>query len=210
MRQRQQSVLDSGFLDLMGSDRLDFPPVALDQIAGTLAELAIEFITKARENLESADKISSAFLADSIVPTQVEIFGSIYQLDINVADYYDFVNKGVKGWQDEKGGNSPYQFKKTHPSRAMVNDIRKWIIKEGLKGKGKENRRLVGRRDLQRRSIRDTSTDAARSIAYNVKRKGIAPSHFWDKTVEEMTREVENRLSAALKIDIINNLTNTK
>ncbi len=207
-RQRQQRSIDSGFLDLLGDNKADFDkPMTLDDVAGTLAEIAYEFTVRARANLETANRISSGALADSMVISEVQLLGKTYQVEISLAFYYDFVNQGVKGWQNEKGGNSPYQFKSHGPSKNMVAAIRKWVIKEGLKGKGLENRRRVGLRDRKRYSIRDTSNAAAFGIAAGIKKKGLRPTYFWTRTVKEMDKIVRERLEAALVIDITNALT---
>lgn len=205
-KSRQQTLLNSGFLDLLGENRLDSVPLDLSSLTGTLADFAVQFVLMAREKLEQADRISTAHLADSIVPTEVQIFESVYKVNINVADYYTFVDQGVRGWQNEKGGSSPYQFKHSPPGKKMVNEIRKWVIKEGLKGRGSENRRIVGRRDTRRHSITDTSTATAYAISSSIKKKGLTPSHFWSDTVKEMQQKIADELSLALKVDIINNI----
>lgn len=203
---RQAAVLNDGFLDLLSENRQDFAVVDLDAISGTLADLAVRFVLLARANLEAANRIATGALAESIQPTEVEIFGSVYRVEIRLADYYKFVDEGVKGWQDERGGASPYQFKRTPPGKKMVTEIRKWVIREGLKGRGRENRRMVGRRDTRRNSITDTSTRTAYAISSSIKKKGLRPSHFWRDTVAQMRQDIETELGKSLKVDIINNL----
>lgn len=204
---RQKQVINSGFLDLLGDNKQDFEPLKLDAVADSLISIAADFIERLRDNLQAADAISSGGLADSIVASDVIVFGNVYKIEISLASFYDFVNQGVKGWQDEKGGNSPYQFKKTRPSPKMALAIRKWVIKEGLKGRGKENGKQVGIRDQRRQKISDTSTKTAYAISSGVKKKGLRPTHFFDKSVKEMEQVMQDQLGAALKIDIINSLT---
>lgn len=212
MAKRQQQLLNSGFLDLNGSSRMEFAPMEFDALSTALANIAIDFATIARDKLNQKDKVASGKLADSIIPTQVSIMGTIYKVEINVANYYDFINKGVKGWADEKGGNSPYQFKRGRPSLKMMQEIRKWVIKEGLKGRGKENAHpKASIRDQARsRKISDSSSRTAYAISASVKKKGLKPTHFWSETCAEVESRMRKELSEALEIDIITNLTNIK
>lgn len=205
MAKRQQKIINNGFLDLLGEEKSQFHTIDLDAISGTLVEIAVEYATLARENLELSGHVATGALSDSIIPTNVTIFGKVYQVDINVSDYYKFVDKGVKGWADEKGGASPYQFKKTFPSKKMVTAIRKWVIREGLKGRGKENVKGT-KRDRKRHKITDTSTQTAIMISQAIKRKGLRPSHFWTRTEDQIREKVKEEFGKALKIDIINNL----
>lgn len=210
-RNRQASLLESGFLDLLGTDKLEYGPIALGAIEDALLDLAVQFQQKAIAKLHAADRTASGELEDSIQPTEVSIFGKVYQISLNINDYFRYVDLGVKGWQNEKAGNTPYQFKKggIGPKSPMVIAIRKWLIREGLKGKGRENK-TGSRRDKKRNSIADTSTRAAIGISQGIRKKGLKGSRFWTETRNEMVPIVQNELGKALKIDIITNLTNTK
>ncbi len=174
----------------------------------------MQFAELARQKLNAADRVATGALSDSIIPTQVSIFGSIYQVGINVADYYKFVDQGVKGWADEYGGSSPYQFKNYTGSSGkktslMIEAIKKWLIKEGLKGANKVNNHpMASRRDRARAKISDPSLGAAIAISKAVKKRGLKPSHFWTDTQEEIRSSLQQKLAEAFKIDIITNLTN--
>lgn len=213
---RQRQLLNSGFLDLSGSGKIEYGEISLDSLTDVLAAYASQFVEMARQKLDAADRAASGALSDSIIPTKVTIFGKIYQVDIKLAAYYDFVNQGVKGWQDQKGGSSPYQFKQYsgrsgQKSSKMVTAIRKWIISEGLKGRDKVNaHHRATKRDQARASITDTSTSMAIGISRSIRKKGLKPSHFWTDTKKEMAQKIASELSKALKIDIINNIIPNK
>lgn len=216
MRKLQQRAIDNGFLDFIGQDEGDFEPVLFEAVTAVLVDLAIQYVITGQENVRKADRISSATLSDSIAPSTINITGDTFSIDINIADYFDFVNKGVKGWQDG-GGNSPYQFKQYsrgggNGKSKMVNAIRKWLIKEGLKQRTSSiNQPLKGNLREHSRIVRkgnsDSSTRTAIVIALNIKRHGLEPTGFWDKTYEQMKTTVEQQFALALKVDIINNLT---
>jgi hypothetical protein len=209
---RQREVLSTNFLDLTGSSRLEYAPPSLDNLADQLAVFATEFAELARQKLDAADRVASGALADSIIPTRVTIFGKVFKAEIKLADYYDYVNQGVKGWEDKNGGSSPYQFKHYTGKSGMKNGkmvtaIRKWIIKEGLKGTARENNHPRARhRDQQRAKITDTSTRTAIIISKSIRKYGLKPSHFWTDTQNEMKQKMADAFGRALKIDIVNNL----
>lgn len=211
---RQQSLINSGYLDLKGADRLEFQPISMDELAGTLAELAVEFTATAGGKLNKIHKVASGALIDSIQPTQVNVLGRIITVQIKVADYYKFVDQGVKGWANS-AINSPFTFKhypgkSGQKSSKMVTAIRKWLIKEGLKGKGAENKHPITPREGKRHAITDATTRTAIIITRAVRKKGLPATHFWKDTNAEMKVKAKEYFGKALKLDIINNLSNTK
>lgn len=212
MAKRQAALEKSGFLDLTGDSKINYQAVSFDAVSQALEQAAIDYVKLARDKLNEVDRVASGALSDSIIPTSVEVFGKIYRVNINIASYYKFVDQGVKGWADEKGGNSPYQFKKYskgggNGKGSMVTAIRKWLIKEGLKGKGKENAHpKASKRDRFRASITDTSTRTAIIISRAIRKKGLKPSHFWTYTEKEMRIRIREKFAKALKVDVINNL----
>lgn len=209
---RQSSLLGTNFLDLTGKSRLEYSEVSLDSLSDILAVIAIEFSERLRQKLNDSDRVASGNLSDSIMPTRVSIFGKVYQVDIKMADYYDYVNKGVKGWEDQYGGSSPYQFKNYSgrsgkKDSAMITAIKAWVLKEGLKGALPVNRHpLASRRDKMRSKLTDPTLGTAITISRSIRRKGLKPSHFLDDTISEMTPKIAENLGKALKLDIITNI----
>jgi hypothetical protein len=206
----QDRAIKSGFLDLTGDAKSDFGPVSLDSISQVLTDIAIEYVLAAQNNLLSSDAISSGALNDSIIPTEVQVMGSRLRVDINIADYYRFVDKGVSGWQT--GGSSPYSFKKggIGPNSPMVKAIRKWVIKEGLKQRASNVNKPISVREGKRmnRKITDTSTQTAIAISQGIRKKGLKATNFWTKTGEEMQQVIKDRFGRALKVFVIENLSN--
>lgn len=209
---RQQSLLNSGYLDLSGSQKFEFAPISFDELADTLAELAVDYQVTAGNKLNQLHKVATGALIDSIVPTEVTIMGKVLTVGIKVADYYKFVDKGVKGWAGG-GGNSPYQFKKFtgksgSKNSAMITALRVWIIKEGLKGRGAENRKPITVRESKRNAIKDTSLSTAIAISRAIRKRGLPTSNFWTDTATEIGRKAKVNFGKAFKTDVINNLTN--
>lgn len=216
MARRQQKAVDSGFLDLLGSDINAYQPLKLDSVVDTLYYVAGKFVEIATQKLETSDAIASGSLSSSIKALPMEILGKVYSISINLNDYYKFVDQGVKGWQDERGGNSPYHFKKFtgksgQKSSKMVSAIREWLVREALQGSGKENaHKAASARSQKRHSITDVSTQAAIVISKVIRKKGLKPTHFWTDTEREMNKLISDEFAASFKIDIINSLSGRK
>jgi len=104
-----------------------------------------------------------------------EIFGSLFNFRLKLSDYYDYVNKGVRGYDKKKNKNftSPYRFGVKQPP---IDSLKLWSRKRKL------NPFAVAR------SIRD---------------KGIEGSGFYDKVVTpERLKQLQRDLSNASKEDV--------
>jgi len=201
--QAQAQFLNSGELDLMGSD--DVQPVSLDSISNTLAYLGALYAQKLAENLNKADSSSSGKLADSIVPLDVTVFGSVYTVEIQAAKYAKFIDEGVDGWAKSRGSKYKFKTKGVDPNGEMVKSIKAWLLREG--NMSRNISRPTTARESRAMKITDANTRAAISAAYMIKRQGIKPTHFWRDATKEMRSIVEIELGKALKVDIINSIT---
>lgn len=197
------------FLDNIGSsDKGD--ALQLDATQKSLIELAATFAIDARQLLNKVDRNSSGFLSDSIVPLDPVLEGNGIRVDVEVADYYKFVNSGVRGWRDKKGSGSTYQFKRPGKggysgTSKMVESIKKWLVKEGRKITDKsKNKVAIVARESRRQKITDTTTKEAVKIAGIVRRDGLKRTNFWDTAVANLEKNVDEKIGNAVKVDIIN------
>lgn len=205
-RSAQDKALQTGVLDLFGESQELFEPVKLDSLASSLAWLAANYADKLTKRLNEADASSSGDLADSIVPLDVEILGSVYSVSIEAKKYADFIDEGVDGWAKARGSQFKFKTRGVDPKGEMVKSIKAYLLREG---KISRNTKVaVSKREAKRASITDATTRVAISTAYMIKRQGIAPTHFWRNATSDMTQLVEKELGAALKVDIITNLSN--
>jgi hypothetical protein len=208
---RQKQFLGSNYDIQLGEDENlgNYQVTKLDTLTDALYYLAATYVQMATDNLDKADAVASGALSSSIMALPVEILGSVYSVSIQLADYYKFVDQGVKGWADEKGGNSPYQFKnygKGNGSKnsKMITAIRKWIIKQGLQSKA--IKKPITRREKFQKSITDTSFQTALIISKSIKKKGLKPTHFWTDANKSVLAIAEAQFAAAIKIDIISSI----
>lgn len=205
------------FLDNLGSsDKGD--AVQLTATQKVLVDIAAQFALDVRENLGKVDSNASGYLSDSTVPREPVVNLKSISIEIETAPYYDYVNKGVKGWQDKKGSGSSYQFRKPGKrgkkgsgpkSSKMVTAIRKWLIKEGLKTRDKSKnikKHPISERERKRgkKTFTDTSTQTAIVIAANIRRRGLRKTGFWDDAVNKLERTIDEKIGEAVVIDILN------
>ena len=201
----QRAVIDSGFLDSLGSNEPG--AVALDETSKAILRVSGEFIDDCATNLIKADRVSSGSLTDSMRPVIVEA-GVNNIIDIYINDYYKFVDKGVRGWQDKKGSGSPYAFKRPaggkRGSSKMVTAIRKWVIREGISFRNQ--RSTISARDARRAKITDTSTKTAIVISGKIRRDGLRRTGFFTDAVRTLEDKLGRGVANALRIDVIESL----
>jgi hypothetical protein len=201
----QKAAIEDGFLDLLAENKNKFSDAKFDSVTETLSYLAIKYIETLRESLDKKDAVSSGQLADSLKPTEVELNGTIYTVGVLAKDYASYQDEGVDGWAKSRGSRFKFKTKGVDPKGAMVKSIKEWLSREGASARNVKVG--VSKREIRGRQVLDATTKRAVSTAYMVKKYGIKPTHFWRDATNEMTVYVKDSLGAALRIDIINTLT---
>jgi hypothetical protein len=210
MTKKQLDVVNKGLIDLNSYSPSQFQSFSGGALETALFNIAAEFVKNASDNLNKVDRISSGALQDSIIPGEIVIMGTKLELQINVLDYYKFIDKGVKGWKSGSPSDSPYSFKKPEgksgaKNSEMVTAIRKWLISEGLKSRTTPKKSIT-QRESKRKSITDASTKAAIIVAAAIKRKGLKKTNFWTDSEKQTQIYTEQTLGEAVKIQIINSI----
>jgi hypothetical protein len=107
----------------------------LSAIESVLSDFGNEMQEGLQKELSKTGKygttqIDSANLYQSI-NFNAEVFGSIFKFQLKLADYYDYVNKGVKGYKSSlKSPNSPYRFGIKQPP--VTSQFKLWARKRQL------------------------------------------------------------------------------
>jgi hypothetical protein len=211
--QRQQQVINNKIIDLNSDSPASFKQFDGKALETALYNIAVEFINSAVDNLNAADRVSTGGLAESIKPSEIIVMGKKMTININVLDYYKFIDKGVKGWRSGEPGDSPYAFKAPagksgKKSSEMVTAIKKWLIKEGLKSNStsKNPKHAISARESRRQKITDTATSTAIMIAGMVRSKGLKKTNFWTDAEATASKFAEKEFETALTISVINSL----
>lgn len=197
--QAQAKALAEGFLDTVGSR--DLNPV---ESMSALILLAGSLVDQAQQNLNKVDRVASGSLSESMKVLNPESVGNNVRIDVIANFYYKFIDKGVKGV--EGGSTGTYSFKNLHVSKRMMEAIRKWLLREGLKARTHTGGKPIVKREAKRKKITSTSTQAAYAIARGIKKTGLKRTNFFTDAVRTTRQQAKTQLAKGLKLDIINAL----
>lgn len=199
VKQLQAEILS--YLDSLGQDQDLFRDI--DELKGIdklLVLSAANFILKVQENLRKSGSIDTGALSTDIASGEMVRDGETTSISIGYpagsksAKYYDFVNKGVKGFIDEsKAPNSPYKYKSEYPKYGGVlhKAILGWYRRNSFAGRKEDApRKSLSQVQRKRKKLLKmvNAADSSKSLAYataiNIKRKGLKTTGFFDKAVE--------------------------
>lgn len=201
----QHEALADGFIDLIGTDTDNFEAVELSDTAKTIVQLAAIYVGLISDKIDEKDLASSGKMQNLITPTQVEFDGTTYSIGINAPGYASYQDEGVNGWAVNRNSRFSFKTRGVDPSGEMVKSLKQWIAREGASARNVKQ--SVSSREARGRQMPDATTRAAIRAAYMIKRQGIKPKYFWKEATNEFLVVLENELGTAIKIDVINNLT---
>lgn len=146
---------------------------------------AKEFLTAIEQEIKNKDIKASGVLQDNI---QVIANEDGSGLKISMIDYYDFVNKGVKGVDSRKNApNSPYQYKTYGMPKSARRGIKQYIES------GKASIRVVNEKkttigaEKKRISLIDLKTN---TLVYLIKKYGIKTTNYFDIATESVAKDL--------------------
>ena len=204
MTKAQHEAVDSGFIDLNTLDAGDYQAVDLSDVKNTLTNIAGAYIGLLTDYANQRDVKSSGDMLENIKPTEVISTENGYSIGITAPDYASYQDEGVNGWKVNRGSRFQFKTKGTKEGTPMYNSLKEWINREGESARNVK----VGVTKRERRGMKMKSleTKAILSAAAGIKRQGIEPTHFWTDATKDIELYIEQELSIAAKIDIINNL----
>ena len=135
---------------------------------------------------------SGALLPQDIKVPPINITASNYQAQLELEDYYIFVDEGVKGTRNERPNTGRFSFKNDKPNKKMAMSVMDWGARKGHDGLTKEN-----------------ALGYAYGRAVNIKRRGIRETRFFrdsteDRYTEQLITALQNALGNSFEISIIN------
>lgn len=172
-----------------------------------------EFVVKAEEillqNLESALQRLGARLADNLEKNAPigatgklkSTFGQPviketktgYRIEINTeADYYDYIDKGVKGIQNKRKtypnqDGKHYQFKTYGMPPEALEQLQGWMRRKNMEIEATNLRIKYGDESMKGRQMLPQISTSAKRLAYFIKKYGIAGTNFIKKSIDEAT-----------------------
>jgi len=192
-------VIDDAAIASEAGKMSDYASVGeLPFVKKVILSYAAKFIIQVQKNLIKANKTDTGRLETDIQEGSVIRQGSSYSIDIGYpassdgARYYDFVNKGVKGFKSGTP-NSPYRFRSAFPSMngPMVNAIQKWVKRNGLAQRREDQKYNLSGLQKKRKSVSQLNTGrtTAYLIARKIKQRGLPKTGFFDNAIDEVFNE---------------------
>lgn len=201
--QNSKSTLD--YLGTIGTnDKEDI--LAGGNSFNAMIELAGFLIGEASDNLDKNGNVATGETASSMRALDIALVGTQYELPIEIASTYKFLDKGVRGVE---GGKGLYAFKNKFVSAKMASAIKKWLRVRKVVTKYKaiskterKNKRIAA----IVKSKDGLLTGLSYAIAMNIKKRGIKPTGFFSKAIVATRKEQKEKYAKAFKLDIIESL----
>ena len=206
-------VIDDAAIASEASKKSDYASLGeLPFVEKTMIAYAAKFIIQVQKNLQNANKVDTGRLETDIQEGSVIREGKTYSIDIGYpvgsegAKYYDFVNKGVKGFKSGTP-NSPYRFRSAYPSMngPMVNAIQKWVKRNSLSQRTETQKYNTSSLQRKRKSVSELNTGrtTAYLIARKIKQRGLPRTGFFDDAIDQVFNEqFYNKMAQALGGDV--------
>jgi len=206
-------VVDDAIIASEAAKNTDYASLKeLPFVEKVILSYAAKFIIQVQKNLISANKTDTGRLEDDIQQGDLIKTGGSYLIDIGYpkssegAKYYDFVNKGVKGFKSGTP-NSPYSFKSAYPSinGPMVNAIQKWVKRNSKLARREDQKYNLSGLQRKRKSVSELNTGrtTAYLIARKIKQRGLPRTGFFDDAIEQVFNEqFYNKMAEALGGDV--------
>jgi hypothetical protein len=206
-------IIDDAAIASEASKKSDYASLGeLPFVEKTMISYAAKFIIQVQKNLQKANKVDTGRLETDIQEGSVIREGKTYSIDIGYpvgsegAKYYDFVNKGVKGFKSGTP-NSPYRFRSAFPSMngPMVNAIQKWVKRNSLSQRNETQRYNLSALQKKRKSVSELNTGrtTAYLIARKIKQRGLPRTGFFDDAIDQVFNEqFYNKMAQALGGDV--------
>jgi hypothetical protein len=228
INRNQIEALRDGYIQKIGSgDYKVLNSKKLPILEQALAEFGLDFNNAIVDNLEKAGAIGKGKLAEPAMPT-ITKFGTKYVLNLGYPkgspqiEYFDFINKGVKGAKTGTPADTPYSFKNSFPNRKMAANIFSWLntARKQVRADNVTASKDGGESPTQikRQKLKSMVTGAQnkRSLAYaistNIKKRGIAQTKYFDNAVaqvfnKEFTDAVAYAVISDAAVRIVANIT---
>jgi len=152
------------------------------------------FIKEVQDNLDRLGKADTGALNTDITKGDVIRTGTKYELKVGYpkgnksSEYFDFVNKGVKGLKSGQPSNSPYQFRKLSAPPVMVDALEGWIKRNNIAARNEDQRTDLSALQTKRQSLQNLSPTRglAYAFALSIKRKGLPYTGYFDAAIRSV------------------------
>ena len=178
-------------------------------ITQVLQDFGNEMQSELRRSIEKGGVRGSHSVTHNLsqsIKFEAKILGNQFQFTLSMADYYDFINKGVSGTEQIQQGTD-YRFRNPNPSPKHVEEVFNWMNYRGLfKAKGSKFRPKGSLKDI----IVGSKDGQAFGMTKGIKKHGIKGSHFYDEVVTtDRLKRLSTDLTKAAGNDVQAIISNT-
>jgi len=168
-------------------------PAGIQQEITNIAAGVIKAIQQKARDKQVID--SGAMTSDQNFTIKETVYGDMVGIELFMADYADYVNKGVKGWGSSANAPaSPYQYKSKGMSAKGRQSIKQSIQSGGLKLTNVNEGFKLGLERKYKKAKKPILDRQADKIAYLIKRFGIKRTGFIDEAVFESFKDFDVRI----------------
>lgn len=171
----------------------------LEKVVINWTNQSIEIMRKIIQNKSKVR--GGASLAQDLEPQFYQSNNSVGARIITSSDYFDYVDKGVKGITKNKAPKSPYQFKNLYTPPAMIESFKRWAAAAGIKSVGNTTLSFKGKK--KEKALED-QTKVARQLAVFTKLGGIKPMNYIEPaTNQKRIKELNKNITVVMTKNII-------
>ena len=199
----QAELLKNKYLKQIGDYYNIIDPNDLPVADGILLYYGKLFNDQVAENLKISGSIASGKIGELAVPTIIK-FGNQYGIalgyksDNPASKYYDFVNKGVKGFGGKKAkpkqvsADSPYAYKTPYANKKMATSILKWYRLGKAKASNESQKFDLKESQIKSKRLKKVVNEATslKKLAYAtasaIKRDGLKTTAYFDNAIKKV------------------------
>ena len=171
--------------------------ILLQNIESALFRLGLRLADNLEMNapMGATGKLKSTFGQPVIRETKTG-----YRIEIKTdADYFDYIDKGVKGIQHDiknkkvylNKDNDYYQFRKYGMPLAALKELEGWMQRKNIEIDARNLRISSGDETLKGRRMLKQISSSAQRMAYYIKKYGIAGTNFIQKSIDQSKPEFD-------------------
>lgn len=166
--------------------------ILLQNIESALLRLGYNLADNLEKNAPmDSGRMKSSFGSPNIIETK---YGYRIEIDTS-AEYYDFIDKGVRGVKHEiknkkvypNAKGEFYQFETYFMPLKALQNLEGWMKRKNIEIEARNLRIRAGDETLKGRRMLPQISSSAKRMAYYIKKYGIAGTNFIQKSVNEAT-----------------------
>jgi len=204
--QLQAEVLDAGLLEQIAMNQDEF--IRFGKLPLTeryLILAAANFVLRVQSNIDVLGISDKGALREDIQASDIIKTATGYEFEVGypkespASKYFNYVNKGVQGFDAgvSKNSNSPFKFKKKLNKkgsiaigRGMAFNILTWLRRGNKLGGSSKYNETITKRQAKGKSLSKMVSEAnskkslAYAVAVNIKKKGLKQTRYFDNAVD--------------------------